>query len=338
MWNFWSGKTFKSFEECYSVDSNTFVIANVPYSRVDLFYSTEEELLNVIKLLEQYTLKTNQDIRKYWFIGVRSQKDILFIIDESHLYFDSRSSLVQWNNMESMKLILTQCRKRKIRMVFITQRLTQIDVRIRRLADYVEEYHRSSFFWLNRVKKSVYENRWDIADIETDSSIKVNNEWELKSYKEDAKLYSEFVPELTVFLQLFSFFNESYRNILREHYQTYYVCWQKDNRTNVPSLQKFEELITLPLKERLTALDWSKKNLPTIYKLYAWFVKMDSKVWNKINKILHTESKSSVVETIPYLQENQIPNKINMKRLIQDDEKKELSLSEKLKLRLDSKK
>ena len=50
MWNFGSWKTFKSFEEAYSVDDNTYVIANVPYSRVNLFYSTEENLLNVIKL------------------------------------------------------------------------------------------------------------------------------------------------------------------------------------------------------------------------------------------------------------------------------------------------
>ena len=65
MGNFGSGKTFKSFEECYSVDDNTYVIANVPYSRVDLFYSTEKELLQVIKLLEEYSLRTNKDIKRY---------------------------------------------------------------------------------------------------------------------------------------------------------------------------------------------------------------------------------------------------------------------------------
>ena len=124
MWNFGSWKTFKSFQEAYSVDDNTFVIANVPYSRVDLFYSTENQLLNVIKLLEQYALSTNANIKDYGFNGVRTQKDILFIVDEAHLYFDSRSSLVRWNNMESMKLLLTQCRKRKIRMVFISHKQT----------------------------------------------------------------------------------------------------------------------------------------------------------------------------------------------------------------------
>ena len=44
--------------------------------------------------------------------------------------------------MESANNVLTQCRKRNIRFVAITQRLTSIDIRIRRLADYVEEYKR----------------------------------------------------------------------------------------------------------------------------------------------------------------------------------------------------
>ena len=290
MWNFGSWKTFKSFQEAYSVDSNTFVIANVPYSRVDLFYSTEDQLLNVIKLLEQYALSTNASIREYWFNWVHSQKDILFIVDEAHLYFDSRSSLVRWNNMESMKLLLTQCRKRKIRMVFISQRLTQIDVRIRRLCDYVEEYHRSNFLWLYRVKKSVYENRGDVADIEADNNVKYISNYDEKNYKSDAKLYSEFVSELTVFLKLFSYMNLPYQLMLKEFYNTYYICWQEDSRVNIPSLQKFMLDIQIPVIPRIPFNQVLRNNLPTFYKAYDKIVEISDKGFDKINQILHTEN------------------------------------------------
>lgn len=308
MGNFWSGKTFKSFEEAYSVDDNTFVIANVPYSRVNLFYSTEENLLNVIKLLEAYALQTNANIKEYWFDWVRTQKDILFIVDEAHLYFDSRSSLVRGNNMESMKLLLTQCRKRKIRMVFISQRLTQIDVRIRRLCDYVEEYHRSNFLWLYRVKKSVYENRGDVADIEADNNVKYISDYNDKNYKNEAKLYSEFVSELTVFLKLFSYMNLPYQLMLKEFYNTYYICWQEDDRVNIPSLSKFVLDIQIPVVNKIPFKQVLRNNLPTFTRAYDKILEVSDKSYNKINKILHTEVVSNDQEsnllTVPNNQED----------------------------------
>ena len=299
MWNFGSWKTFKSFEEAYSVDSNTYVIANVPYSRVDLFYSTEENLLNVIRLLEAYALWTNANIKEYWFNWVNTQKDILFIVDEAHLYFDSRSSLVRWNNMESMKLLLTQCRKRKIRMVFISQRLTQIDVRIRRLCDYVEEYHKSNFLWLYWVKKSVYENKWDVADIEADNNVKYISNADNKNYNNDAKLYSEFVSELTIFLKLFSYMNLPYQLMLKEFYNTYYICWQEDSRVNIPSLNKFLLDIKIPVYEKLPFSAVLKNNLPTFYKVYDKICSLSDKSFNEVNKILHTESQDVDFESLP---------------------------------------
>ena len=166
MWNFGSWKTFGVFLESFGLDKNkTCVIANVPYSNVDFFYSTPDDLKHVFEVLEEYTDKTNHKIKNY-FDNQKKVKDILLIVDEAHLYLDSRSSLRAGSNLERMTRLFTQCRKRKIRIVFITQRLTQIDVRVRRLADYVEEYHKGSFFGLYRVRKTVYENRGDIADIE----------------------------------------------------------------------------------------------------------------------------------------------------------------------------
>lgn len=210
---------------------DVFVISNVPYTRCDYFFSTEEDLINVFSVLDQWCQDTNYHVDEY-AKNRKNIKDIYIIIDEAHRYFDSRSSLLKWNNLEKMNNVLTQCRKRNIRIVAITQRLTMIDIRFRRLSDYVEEYKRGQFFWIYRVKHSVYENRGDLADIETDNVVRVNSDWEAQSLKDDSLLYREFFKPLTFGLQLFSVFNKAFRNISKEYYNTYYICALHDNNVH----------------------------------------------------------------------------------------------------------
>lgn len=279
MWNFWSWKTFRTFAESFEINkNNTFVIANVPYSTVDWFYSTPDDLLEVFNVLNAYVDISNENIKKY-FDSEKNFKDILLIIDEAHLYLDSRSSLRKWNNLERMFRLFTQCRKRKIRIVFITQRLTQIDIIVRRLCDYVEEYHRWSAFGLYRVKKTVYENRWDIADIETDQTIRYTDS-EMKTLKDDSKLYSEFVTPLTIWLQLFSLFDSSWRRMSKEEYETYFVCWAEDSRVNHFTLKEFIKAIYKTPKPVIIEdrRSFAEKYLPTFKWLYDKLFKTTMKV------------------------------------------------------------
>lgn len=308
MWNFGSWKTFGVFLESFWLDKNkTCVIANVPYSNVDFFYSTPDDLKHVFEVLEQYVDKTNHKIKNY-FDNQKKVKDILLIVDEAHLYLDSRSSLRAWNNLERMSRLFTQCRKRKIRIVFITQRLTQIDVRVRRLADYVEEYHRGSFFGLYRVRKNVYENRWDIADIETDQTIRFSDDWKQQSFKEDAKIDSSLFTPLTFGLQIWTFFNSSWRRIVKEEYQTYFVCWNDDNRVNEISLDILLNALRVPEKPKLY-VDRKQKYIPTFYKWY-------DKLFNKYEKLLDTTWEEESLPNLEY--ENRgpfVPENENLKRL-----------------------
>ena len=299
MWNFWSWKTFHTFLECFNADEKTYVIANVPYSRVDHFYSSVDDLLNVFEVLDDYTMTTNLNVKDYSKFESQT-KNILLIVDEAHLYLGARESLTKASILNKLKLIFTQCRKRKIRIVFITQRLTQIDIYVRRLADYVEEYHRSSFLGLYRVKKSVYENRWDVADIETDQTIKYTNEWEMKAYKEDAKLYSELSFPLTMWLQLFSFFSPWYRKIIKEYYQTYYVCWQDDARVVPLTKEKLIEWLLIEKHEKLSLKKIFQIYTPTFYKAYEKCVLFDKKARMVIEKIM----KTGVSEDNPKILEN----------------------------------
>lgn len=308
MWNFGSGKTFWTFLECFTADKrNTYIIANVPYSRVDYFYSTPEDLANVFRVLEEYSLKTNHNVQ--WYAkDIKDLKDILLIVDEAHLYLDSRSSLRKGNNLEWMMLLFTQCRKRRIRIVFITQRLTQIDIIVRRLADYVSEYHRSNFFGLYWVKKTVYENRWDIADIETDTTVKYTNEGEMKNYKEDAKLYSEFFSPLTLWLQFWSFFSSSYKEILKEYYETYYICWQEDVRVGPFNLEILEK--GLQKSPELPFKFDRDKNVPTFKKAYDKIFTLVKKVFDKIESLLHTEDDLQDIHSYSLDKEDKVLDKI----------------------------
>lgn len=245
MWNFWDWKTFSENLKMYETkDSDVFVITNVPYTRCNYFFSTEEDLLNLFKLLDDFCQETNLNVKQY-AEDLKNQKDIYLIIDEAHRYFDSRASLIRWNNMEHLINVLTQCRKRNIRVVAITQRLTSLDVRFRRLADYVEEYRKwklLNFYW---VKHKVYENRWDLADIETDNVVRVSQDWEYKTMKEDALIYSEFFKPLTFGLQLFCAFNSAWRRIKKEYYNTYYICGLPDDRATSITLEEFRNALQI---------------------------------------------------------------------------------------------
>lgn len=282
--------------------NKVFVISNNPYSRVDWFFSSEEDLIEVFSILDEWCQKTNYDVENYAKFR-KNYKDIYLIIDEAHRYFDSRSSLLKWNNIEKMQNVLTQCRKRNIRIVAITQRLTMIDIRFRRLSDYVEEYKRWSFLWLYRVKHSVYENRWDLADIETDNTIRVADDWNTKTLKEDSKLYSEFFTPLTIGLQLFALISPPYRRILKEYYNTYYICALEDKNVNHFTLEEFDRALFVP--DYIAKLEnvVEVKNSPKVLsfnKTRSLFVEKSKQVLTKINHLFLLDNKGDNVKNSVY--------------------------------------
>ena len=255
MWNFGSWKTFWTFLELFKLDKErTYIIANVPYSVVDHYYSTTEDLLNVFDVLWEYSIKTNEQVKSFynnrWAI-----KDIVLIVDEAHLYLWARESLTKASILNQLKTIFTQCRKRKIRVVFITQRLTQIDIYVRRLADYVEEYEFNKFANIERVKWRLYLNKWDVADIETDTTTKFTN-GEAKTYKEDAFIMSSFFRPLTSILELFVLFSSAYRRILLEEYQTYHICGYPDLKVEKLTYEKLLAGLQIHYKPKKSFFTW----------------------------------------------------------------------------------
>ncbi len=257
---FGSWKTYGTLLQLYQQSKdNTFIISNNPYGKVDLYFSTEVELLKVIDLLEEYMQQTNRSLLSY-FTNSSSYKDIVFVIDEAHLYFDSRHALTNKNNMERLGLLLTQCRKRKVKFYVVTQRLTNIDIRIRRLADFVEEYKRNSFLWLiKRVRKKTYENLGDIGDLESDTVVRFVDGEQITAKKE-ALISSELFRPLTTFLNVFIFLSYAYRELIKEEYLTYHVVGFEDTKVNLEYYETpwtFIKALVVEEKKKFTWENWT---------------------------------------------------------------------------------
>lgn len=320
----------------------TYVIANVPYSRVDHYYSTVDDLLKVFEALDEYTAMTNEQLENF-YDSRDLIKDILVIVDEAHLYLGARESLTKSSILNKLKLIFTQCRKRKIRIVFITQRLTQIDIYVRRLSDYVEEYEISHFLWLEIDKKNVYLNKWDVVDIETDQTVKYTNEWDIQTIKDELLIHSEYFAPLTTFLQYFALlFDKGYRRIIKEEYQTYHVCWNPDPRVkefNREILMKW--LVITPTKEELEKIKkkmenkWKKwyeiyfptitKNIKLFYSIVKWKVMSLFRPWYEdinfqelYNEAENEESLQEKLNTV----EKDIQSKVKSEDVIKSQEDK----------------
>lgn len=324
MWNFGSMKTFSQQLAMYEMSKDkVFVISNVPYIRNDRFYSSVDDLVQMFHVLDDRCQKTNYDIQSY-ALNRKKTKDIYIIVDEAHRYFDSRSSLFKWNNMESVHNVLTQCRKRNIRFVAITQRLTTIDIRIRRLADYVEEYKRWSFLWLYWVRHTVYENRGDLADIETENTVRIASDWSQKTLKDESKLYSEFFTPWTMFLQFGMLFSKSYRAIAKEYYNTYYICWLNDRYVDEFDCEKLEKALFVPkyLRDETIVINGETTNKSN--NKFLFLSETYNKVSKKIDKIFNTHSvgdniqnniypiKSSFKDTIEDIKQDEIKKENNV--------------------------
>lgn len=175
-WDFKAGKSFGvSIDTVNTIHDNqkndrwTFVISNNPYYYNDLYYSSPDQLYSLIRVLESYCIDTNVDLITYYY-WEKSYKDIIFIIDEAHLYFDSRKFSQASSLIDSINLILTQSRKRKIRFEIITQRPSSIDIRFRRLADFIVKYNRIWIFNWYFTLKYIYLALWDASYVEDPSA------------------------------------------------------------------------------------------------------------------------------------------------------------------------
>lgn len=269
--NYGAGKTFGTFLDLFALDKDEyFIIANVPYSCVDIFFSTTEELKNVLRVIDAYVQDTNSDT-KLMFENQPITKKIIFVLDESQNEMWAREALTKANLIKEFKPTLTQCRKRRIKMFFITQRLTQIDIYIRRLSDFVIEYRKRKFFKAFRTIRSLYENIGDIAQIETDDSVRYIDAEAYQTFKERSFMYSSWFLQWTWWIRdIVYWFDPVYQRISKEKHLSLYVVGYEDPNTDEFNLDIFKK--------------WLVRSASTIFKFHKKKMKKE-KMLSKIEKI-----------------------------------------------------
>ena len=275
MGNFWSWKTFGTFLEVAQLDKEkNFIIANVPYKFVDLFYSLPDELYAIIENLEKWIRATNDDVETY-YLNQFDYKNIVLIVDEAHLYFNARKR-DKGGLMERLDVILTQCRKRNIKIFFISQRMKRVDINIRRMTDFVIRYKKRSIpiLWIQRSTRTVYENQWDLADIQWDDSktyVMNGESWQFKTDIEKSEIESsQFLPLLKLFWfpigrRLASGQLDKFR---WEAHNSYFISGLPTHSTVTKVAETDLQRVEKPLTYReLKIRNWIHKNLPSLVKL-----------------------------------------------------------------------
>lgn len=232
-------KTFLAFSNLYKELINKrdkyYVISNIPYSFVDYFVSTRSNFMDILQLLGDFIEATNTDIKSTF----RTKSRVIYIIlDEAHLYFPSRWFTT--NQMDAIITQLTQCRKRDIKFVLITQKPWLVDKQFRILADYTINMKRLEIPFFDIYKAYYYENPWDIVDINmnvlSDDSSKSSDSVIEQMYF----IESEIFRPLSDFFNVFVRFSRWYHILSNEDYNTKYVTWYRDpTRVTIPSLHSY---------------------------------------------------------------------------------------------------
>lgn len=132
--NMGSGKTLSMVKEAYSLYNKGFTI----YSNIKLNFPHKDYDSS---LLEGYATDN------------KSFYKAVFLLDEAHIFMDSRASLSRRNKV--LTAFLTQTRKKDVILIFTTQFIHQIDKRLRHVCDAIIECYGKQFkgehYVLNRI-------------------------------------------------------------------------------------------------------------------------------------------------------------------------------------------
>lgn len=231
---FWSWKTKNLFQEAFfrkKDNPDWLLIANIPYSFVDIHFNSKTDLNLILSHVLAYIEATNniEDMQEAIFPPIK------ILIDEVHCYYFARDFKAFDKDVMT---IITQCRKRRITIDFISQELAQLDVFIRRLTPLVLCYEKSFLGFKRAVLYYARANEW--TDL-----------WSETQFEEMDKTW--IFPDKRVL-----FFNPDLKKYYDEKYLTYYVVWFTDilqwftfEQFKQKQLELYEKYGYLPLKKHL---------------------------------------------------------------------------------------
>lgn len=222
VWDYWSWKTKNLFQYWYlwkQQNPDWILIANIPYNFVDYHFDSKEDFDCIMKDLVQYIRDTNSvEFLKQW----KEFPPILLLWDEIHEYLFNRDFKTL---SKDVVLVLTQCRKRNIEINCVSQRVSQVDVFLKRL---VWIFHQYVLLFKKLGIRKEY-----IKDCVNPDSNDINDE---NSYEilEECILLPDSVA---------LWFHKDLNEYYSQKYLTYYVVWGVNtyaNETDVLLLKKWD--------------------------------------------------------------------------------------------------
>ena len=138
-------------------------------------------------------------------------------------------------------------------------------------------------------------------------------------------LYSEFFAPLTMGIQLFSLCSSSYRRILKEYYNTYYICALTDVNVNHYSLDEFDNLLFVPdyIAKNENVIEMSDPKKLSFNKTRSKIITQYQKVWSKVINFLDTSNKGDNVKNNIY------PIKTNYEETLKELKQEEIKQEQK---------
>lgn len=242
IWDFGDWKTFGVEDICYEAKDkypeDVCLISNIPNKIVDINYNSPEDLKLLIEWLFRFFIETNSDIEYY----NKTFRDILFVIDEAHLYFpqDWTSLSSDKELMSKFKVILTQCRKRNLKLYLCTQRWKTVNINVRRYTDYIYMYVMQKYFDSPKLRKNtleIYKCGGGVADLLWEDWVSWATFEDLQKDKIDTLTmeYNTFLKENIYKLKHFDW------NLWNEKHLTQYICGLPWDYLNISSYDEFRE-------------------------------------------------------------------------------------------------
>ena len=242
IWDFGTGKTYWVENIVYQAKikykDDVLLISNIPNSITDIFYNSPDDLRQIIEYLFRFFIESNIDINKY----NKTFRDIILVIDEAQLYFPQDWTVLSGDKelLQKFRVILTQCRKRNVKLYLCTQRWKTVNINVRRYTDYIYMYNMQHFFDNPKFKRNtleVYKCWGGVSDLLGEDWVS----WDSLDSLDKDKL-DVITMEYNTFLLQSAYKLKHYDwNLWKEKHLTQYIAGLPGDYLTVKSYDEFKE-------------------------------------------------------------------------------------------------
>lgn len=244
IWDFWTWKTYWVENIVYQAkDKNPddiLLISNIPNAITDVLYNSPDDLRQILEYMFRFFIESNNNIDKY----NKTFRDIILVIDEAQLYFPQDWTSLSWDKelLQKLRVILTQCRKRNVKLYLCTQRWKTVNINVRRYTDYIYMYEMQHFFDNPRFKKNtlvIYKCGWWVSDLLGEDWVSWDSIDNLENDRLDTVMmeYNTFLFQHSYKLKHFNW------ALWKEKDLTQRICWLPWDFLTIRSYDEFKELL-----------------------------------------------------------------------------------------------